>query len=277
MMESPNKSLAQASKRVRKQVLAMVHASGASHVGTSLSAVDILVSLYFNVLRIDPANPGDPSRDRLLLSKGHGCAALYAVLAERGFAGKEILEGFSVDGGTLWGHSTWKTMPGIEASTGSLGHGLPIGAGMAIAAKADGRASRVFVILGDGECDEGSVWEAAMLAGHRRLDNLVAIVDYNKIQSLGSVKEVLDLEPFSAKWRAFGWAAKEINGHSHEEIISSLSKVPFEQGKPSVLIAHTVKGKGVSFMENELAWHYKSPDAAQLKSACGEIDEESAR
>jgi len=277
MMESPNKSLAQASKRVRKQVLAMVHASGASHVGTSLSAVDILVSLYFNVLRIDPANPGDPSRDRLLLSKGHGCAALYAVLAERGFAGKEILEGFSVDGGTLWGHSTWKTMPGIEASTGSLGHGLPIGAGMAIAAKADGRASRVFVILGDGECDEGSVWEAAMLSGHRRLDNLVAIVDYNKIQSLGAVKDVLDLEPFADKWRAFGWEAREINGHSHEEIIAALSAVPFKPGRPSVVIAHTVKGKGVSFMEGELAWHYKSPDAAQLESACGEIDEESSR
>jgi len=258
-------------------VLAMVHASGASHVGASLSAVDILVSLYFNVLRIDPASPADPARDRLLLSKGHGCAALYAVLAERGFAGKGILEGFSVDGGTLWGHSTWKTMPGIEASTGSLGHGLPMGAGMAIAAKADGRASRVFVILGDGECDEGSVWEAAMLSGHRRLDNLVAIVDYNKIQSLGAVKDVLGLEPFADKWRAFGWEAREINGHSHEEIIAALSAVPFKPGRPSVVIAHTVKGKGVSFMEGELAWHYKSPDAAQLESACGEIDEESSR
>ena len=236
-----------------------------------------MVSLYFKILRIDPAKPDDPARDMLLLSKGHGCAALYATLAERGFADKKILEGFSVDGGSLWGHSTWKTMPGIEASTGSLGHGLPMGVGMALAAKADGASSRIFVILGDGECDEGSVWEAAMLAGHRHLDNLVAIVDYNKIQSLGSVKEVLDLEPFAAKWRAFGWAAREINGHSHEEIISALSSIPFEPAKPSVVIAHTVKGKGVSFMENQLAWHYKSPDAAQLKLAYGEIDEESSR
>ena len=272
-MESPKESLDQVSKRVRKQVLAMVHASGSSHVGTSLSAVDILVSLYFKVLRIDPAKPSDPVRDRLILSKGHGCAALYATLVECGFANKKILEGFSVDGGSLWGHSTWKTMPGIEASTGSLGHGLPMGVGMALAAKADGSSRRIFVILGDGECDEGSVWESAMFAGHHKLDNLVAIVDYNKIQSLGSVKEVLDLEPFAAKWRAFGWTAQEINGHSHEEIVSALSAVPFEPIKPSVLIAHTVKGKGVSFMENQLAWHYKSPDAAQLKSACGEIDE----
>jgi len=276
-MERLIESLAQASKQVRKTVLAMVHSSGSAHVGTSLSAVDILVSLYFKTLRIDPAKPDDPNRDRLILSKGHGCAALYATLVGRGFADRKILDGFSKDGGTLWGHSTWKTMPGIEASTGSLGHGLPIGVGMAIAAKADKASRRVFVVLGDGECDEGSVWEAAMLAGHLKLSNLVAIVDYNKIQSLGSVKEVLDLEPFAAKWLAFGWSAKEVNGHSHDEIINALSSLPFEHGKPSVLIAHTVKGKGVSFMENELAWHYKSPDAGQLKAAYGEIDEKSPR
>jgi transketolase len=251
-MKNPADGLAEVSKKVRRRVLGMIHASGAAHVGTSLSEVELLVALYFRALRIDPKKPKDPGRDRFILSKGHGCAGLYATLVERGFADAAILDGFCKDGGALWGHSTRNTMPGIEVSTGSLGHGLPLGVGVAIAAKADHLPHRIFVLLGDGECDEGSVWEAALFAGHRKLDNIVAIVDYNKVQSFGSVKEVLGLEPFADKWRACGWSAREIDGHNVEEAVSALSAVPFEKGRPSVIIAHTVKGKGVSFMENSL-------------------------
>ena len=266
--------LRDASKHVRKLVLEMTSRSKSSHVGTALSVVDLLVCLYFRILRIDPKNPEDAARDRFLLSKGHGCAALYATLVERGFAKKKMLDGFAVDGGTLWGHSTWKTMPGIEFSTGSLGHGLPVGTGMALAGKLDGAKYRTFVILGDGECDEGSVWEAALFAGHKKLDNLVAIVDYNKVQSFGKTNEILDLEPFADKWKAAKWSVREIDGHDFRQIASALSSVPFEKGKPSAIIAHTVKGKGVSFMEHSLDWHYKSPNELELRKAIGEVNEE---
>ncbi|MBM3229851.1 transketolase [Candidatus Parvarchaeota archaeon] len=259
-------------RNIRKLVLGMIHKSNSSHIGTSFSIVELLVGLYFSALRVDPARPQWAQRDYFLLSKGHGCAALYATLARRGFADEKMLDGFSVDGGTLWGHSTWKTMPGIEASTGSLGHGLPIGVGLALAAKLDKRPNRVFVLLGDGECDEGSVWEALLYAGHKKLDNLVAIIDYNKVQSFGNTKDVLDLEPFSDKWKAANWAAREIDGHDFGQITKALASVPFEPGKPSVVIAHTVKGKGVSFMENSLDWHYKTPDKEQLEKSIGEID-----
>jgi transketolase len=263
--------------KVRKTALQMVERSKSSHIGAALSMVELLVALYFKVLKVDPKKPLDSSRDRFILSKGHGCASFYATLVERGFAGPKILEGFSVDNGTLWGHSTWKTMPGIESSTGSLGHGLPVGAGMALAGKLDGKNYRVFVLLGDGECDEGSVWEAALFSGHKHLDNLVAIVDYNKLQSLGNTSEVLGLEPFSAKWSAAKWSVKEIDGHDFGQILDALQSVPFEPGKPSAIIAHTIKGKGVSFMENSLDWHYKSPDKNQLDCAIGEIDEKNIR
>lgn len=251
----------------------MICASQSLHIGSALSTVELLVALYFKIMRIDEKNPALGNRDIFIMSKGHGCAALYATLVERGFAKSSMLEGFSVDAGTLWGHVTKSGMPGIEVSTGSLGHGLPIGLGMAIASK----ERRVFVLLGDGECDEGSVWEAILFAGHRKQDNLVAIVDYNKIQSFGTTREVLDLEPFAAKWRAAGWSATEVDGHSLEGIVRSLSSLPFERGKPSVLIAHTIKGKGFSFMENSLDWHYKSPTAEQLESCIGEIDAKDVR
>ncbi len=260
------------SKQIRKRILKMVCRSGSSHVGTALSIVDILVALYFRALNLDPRHPSADGRDRFLLSKGHGCSALYATLVERGFCDEKILDGFSVDNGTLWGHSTWKTMPGIEASTGSLGHGLPIGAGMALAAKLDTKKHRVFVLLGDGECDEGSVWEAVLFAGHKKLDNLVAIVDYNKIQSFGRTKEVLDLEPFADKWKACKWSVREVDGHDLPALAKVLGSLPFEAGKPSVLLANTVKGKGVSFMEHSLDWHYKCPDKDQLGLAMGELD-----
>ena len=249
----------------------MVHRGGASHIGSCLSVADVLAVLYGGVLRVDPQQPAWPERDRFILSKGHGAAILYAVLAERGFVPASWLDEFCTDGGRLFGHVTSHGVPGVEVSSGSLGHGLPIGCGMALAARADARPSRVFVVLSDGEMDEGSTWEAVLFAAHHRLDNLVAIVDYNKIQSFGNTKDVLDLDPLADKWRAFRWEAREIDGHDHNAIAQAFADAPFAAGRPSVLIAHTVKGKGVSFMENQLAWHYKTPDAAQLAQALAEI------
>jgi transketolase len=257
--------------QIRRSALYMVHKANASHIGTCLSVADILAVLYSGILRVDPARPDWPDRDRFILSKGHGCAALYAVLAERGFFPKEWLDTYCQDGAHLAGHITHHNVPGVEVSTGSLGHGLPIGCGMALAGKHDNQPYRVFALLSDGECDEGSNWEAALFAPHHHLDNLIAIVDYNKIQSFGTVREVLDLEPLAQKWRAFGWAVREINGHDLEQIEDALKSVPFKIGRPSCIIAHTVKGKGVSFMENQLAWHYKSPNDEQLKRALTEL------
>jgi len=249
----------------------MTHRANASHVATCLSAADILTILYSGTLRVDPSRPGWPDRDRFILSKGHGCAALYAMLAECGFFPKEWLDTYSQNSSRLASIIRHHGVPGVEASTGSLGHGLSIGCGIAMAGKRDSRDHRVFVLLSDGECDEGSTWEAVLFAPHHHLDNLIAIVDYNKIQAIGTVKEVLDLEPLAAKWRAFGWAVREIDGHDFREIENALLSVPFNVGQPSCIIAHTVKGKGVSFMENQVGWHYKSPDAEQLRQALAEL------
>lgn len=257
--------------RIRAQVLKMTHRAKSSHVGSSLSIADLLAVLYRNILNINPKDPNWAERDRLILSKGHACAGLYAVLAEVGFFPLENLETYYQNGSYLAGHITHTAVPGVEVSTGSLGHGLSIACGMALAGKQDGKNYRVFTILSDGECDEGSIWEAVLFAPHHRLDNLVAIVDYNKIQSIGRVEEVLDLEPFSDKWKAFGWAVSEIDGHNFEEIQKTLGQVPFKSGRPSCIIAHTIKGKGISFMEDKLAWHYQQPDAEQLKLALLEL------
>lgn len=260
-------------KEIRSHILEMMHRSKGSHIGSALSIVEILTALYFKILNISPKRYDDDKRDRFILSKGHACSALYAVLALKGFFKPCLLEGYCMDGGILPGHSTKGCVPGIEVSSGSLGHGLSMGIGMAIAARYDRRKYRVFVLLGDGECDEGSIWEASMFAGNKKLDNLVAIVDYNKIQSFGRVEEVNGLEPFVDKWKSFGWEAKEVDGHNVEKLVQSLIKIPFRTGKPSILIAHTVKGKGVSFMEDELKWHYKSPDKEELERALKEINE----
>ena len=257
--------------KIRRHVLGMTHRAGSSHVGTSLSMADILAVLYGRVLRIEPANPSWPDRDRFILSKGHGAAAVYAVLAERGFFPIRELETFCQNGSALAGHISHTGVAGVEASTGSLGHGLAIGCGMALTGKRDGRAYRVFVMLSDGECDEGSIWEAALFAPHHHLDNLIAIVDYNKIQSLGRVEGTLALEPFAQKWTAFGWSVRETDGHDLAGIEAVLSEVPFEKGRPSCVIAHTTKGKGVSFMENEVLWHYKPPSAEDLTRALEEL------
>ena len=271
MSESNIESYKTLATQIRVHALRMIHRAQSSHIGTSLSATDLLAVLYTRVLRIDPSQPDRPDRDRFILSKGHGCAAVYAVLAERGFFPKEWLDTYYQDGSHLAGHITHYGVPGVEASTGSLGHGLSIGCGIALAGKRDGCSYRVFVLLSDGECDEGSTWEAALFAPHHRLDNLVAIVDYNKIQSFGTVKEVLDLDPLASKWQAFGWATREIDGHDFVQIENALLSVPFETGRPSCIIAHTVKGKGVSFMEGQLAWHYKAPNDEQLRQALAEL------
>ncbi|HVY62008.1 MAG TPA: transketolase [Planctomycetota bacterium] len=258
-------------RAIRVDVVQMVARVKASHVGTCFSMADILGVLYTGVLRVDPARPDWPDRDRLVLSKGHGGAALYAALAETGFYPRDWLDTYCLDGSKLAGHICHKGVPGVEVSTGSLGHGMPIACGFALAQKRDARPARTFLILSDGECDEGSTWEGALFAPHHKLDNLVAIVDYNKIQSFGSVKEVLDLEPFGAKWRAFGWAVREVDGHDPDAVRAALTEVPLEPGRPTAIIAHTVKGKGVSYMENQLAWHYKSPDPEQLARALAEL------
>lgn len=274
MIATPQSDSMKLAAKIRSHVLRMVHCARASHVGTCLSMADILAVLYGGILRVDPGQPLGPDRDRFILSKGHGAAAVYAVLAERGFFPASWLDDYCQDGSKFCGHVTSNGLPGIEVSTGSLGHGLSIGCGLALAAKRDGRPYRVFVLLSDGELNEGSIWEAAMFAPQHRLDNLIGMVDYNKLQAFGFVKDILDLEPLPEKWRAFGWSVREIHGHDHRQIEAALASVPYERDKPSVVIAHTVKGKGVSFMENELAWHYKSPNADELAQALAELAEE---
>jgi len=259
-------------RRIRLRSLEMIHRVGSAHAGSSLSMADLLAVLYSGVLRVDPAQPDQSNRDRFLLSKGHACAALYAVLAERGFFPLEWLDRYYLDGSPLAGHATHKGVPGVEASTGSLGHGVPLGVGMALAGRRAGAPYRVFVLVSDGECDEGTVWESALFAAHHGLDNLVLIIDYNKIQSLGRVEDVLRLEPFAAKWRAFGWTALEIDGHDIPAIEQALTQLPTKPGRPSVIVAHTVKGKGVSFMEDSLLWHYRSPDVGELARARAELE-----
>jgi transketolase len=261
-------------KKIRVQTARMIHRAKSSHLGSAYSMAELLAVLYGRILRIDPKQPEAMERDRFVLSKGHACAALYVVLAEREFFPKEWLDDFYQDGARLAGHVTHVGVPGIEVSTGSLGHGLPIACGMALTGKRDGCGYRVFAMLSDGECDEGSTWEAALFAGHHGLDNLIAIVDYNKIQSLGTVKEVLDLEPFAEKWRAFGWGVREIDGHDLAQIEETLVSVPVESNKPTCVVAHTVKGKGVSFMENKLLWHYRAPDPGEMAKALEELGAE---
>ena len=255
---------------IRRDALRMVHRAKASHIGSALSIADILAVLYGEVLNVDPKDPRLAARDRFILSKGHACVAVYAALAARGFFPADELLRYGQDHSDLMNHISHK-VPGVEFSTGSLGHGLPFGVGKALAAKRRGQAWRTFVVLSDGEWGEGSNWEACMFASHHKLDNLVAIIDYNKLQSLTTVAETLALEPLADKLTAFGWAAQEVDGHDHAALSGALSTVPWIPGKPSVLIAHTTKGKGVSYMENTVKWHYSSPDDAQLAQALTEL------
>ncbi len=253
---------------IRKNLLIMNARSYAPHSGTALSIVDILVVLYFRVLNIDSKFPLDPKRDRLILSKGHGSSALYATLAEKGFFDKNLLDKFYLDGGKLPGHLDKDSVAGIEVSSGSLGHGLSLGLGMAMANTMDSIDSKVFVISGDGELNEGSMWEAIMFAGHLKQKNLTLIVDYNKLQGYGKTHEVINMEPLGDKFKAFNWDVFEIDGHNFEEIEKTLL---VSTDKPKAIIANTIKGKGVSYMENQFVWHYKSPNDEQLKQALGEL------
>lgn len=258
-------------RRMRIQALQMVHRAKASHIGSALSICDIVAVLYGQVLRLDPKDPAAPQRDRFILSKGHACVAIYAGLAETGFFPTEDLLKYGQDHSVLMNHISHK-VAGVEFSTGSLGHGLPFGTGKALAAKRSAKDWRTAVLLSDGELGEGSNWEAMMFAAHHGLDNLVAIIDYNKLQSLTTVDKTLRVEPLADKARAFGWAVREVDGHDHAALTSLLGTLPWEPGKPSFLIAHTTKGKGVSFMENSVDWHYKSPSTEQLAQALGELN-----
>lgn len=259
------------SKQIRLNVLRMTHRARASHVGSCFSIADIVGVLYGSCLNVRPNEPGWPNRDRFILSKGHAGAAIYAALALKGFIPLEVLETYGQDGSELMAHISHK-VPGVEFSTGSLGHGLSFATGKALVAKQQGANWRVFTLLSDGELDEGSNWEALMFAAHHELDNLVAIIDYNKLQSLTTVAKTLGLEPLEKKFQAFGWAVRQINGNDHAQLESALNCTPWEKGIPSVLIAHTTKGKGVSFMENKVEWHYRSPNQEQLTQAIAELE-----
>jgi len=259
-------SLDARSLALRRAIVEALRGGKRGHVGASLSLVEIVRVLYDDVLSVRPTQPRWSGRDRFILSKGHGCLALYAVLADKGFFPRAELGRQCTPGALLGGHPD-PHIPGVEASTGALGHGLPLGVGMALAAKMRGAAHRVFVLMGDGELDEGSIWEAALAANKHRLDNLVAIVDYNKLQSYGAIADVLPLEPLADKWRAFGFEVREVDGHDVAALRDVFARVPFAEARPSLLIAHTVKGKGIAFAEGDPLWHHK----AAIDDATGEL------
>jgi transketolase len=256
---------------IRAKIVELSHETRTPHLGSSLSCVDILVASYWGILNLDPELPGDPERDRFLLSKGHAASALYVTLWKRGFFGDELLNSFAKPGGCLPEHPSPACAPGIEVASGSLGHGLALGLGMALAGTIQKRDYRVFVLMSDGECNEGSVWEAAMLAPAHGLGNLVAIIDFNRWQATGRSEEVMSLSPLKEKWESFGWRAYEVNGHDVCALIDLLKPIPRGLTRPTAVIAHTVKGKGVSFMEDDNNWHYRIPTADEVSLALEEL------
>lgn len=260
----------QLANAIRRSALHMVHKANASHIGSCLSITDIVAVLYADFLRIEHKEPNKPERDRFILSKGHAGVAIYAALAHRGFFDVDQLEDYGKDGSQLMAHISHK-IRGVEFSTGSLGHGLPFGVGKAKSLQMQKSPSRVVVLLSDGELDEGSNWEAMMFAAHHKLSNLMAIVDYNKLQSLTSIEKTLGLEPLREKFEAFGWNCIEVQGHDHSAILEALQR-PTASGQPKMILAHTTKGKGVSYMENQVAWHYRSPNAELLAQALSELE-----
>ena len=260
--------LAKTAATLRARIIETSSKTGTPHLGSCLSCVDILTALYFGVLNIDPANPKAANRDRCILSKGHGAMSLFHVLAARGFYPLSDLDSYGKDGGVFAEHPpTPEHLAGIEAATGSLGHGLPIGLGMAMAARIQGQTYNVYAVLGDGECNEGSNWEAAMLASAQHVSNLCVIVDFNKWQATGRSQEVMALDPLVDKWKAFGWNAVEVDGHDFQHLLGALRQFPNSNEKPSAIIAHTVKGKGASFMEDDNNWHYRIPTADEVIQA----------
>jgi transketolase len=265
--------LKEISRKVRKQIINLITDKGVGHTGGSLSEADILVSLYFNVMNIDPENPKMENRDRFILSKGHSTPGFYTVLAERGYYPKETLDEFDEIDSILQAHPCMKRTPGVDMSTGSLGQGLSSGLGMLLVQEKFGLDFKVFVLMGDGEQAEGQVWEAALYAGSNKVKNIISIIDYNKVQLTGTVNDVLGLEPFADKWRAFGWQVITCDGHDMEELTNSLNKArEVSADGPVVVIANTIKGKGVSFMENKFQWHGKAPSDSERKQALAEIE-----
>ena len=276
LQTNPETDIASATRlanRVRRHSLQMVHAAQLGHPGGDLSAADIMAALYSGVLRIDPRNPRLPGRDRFILSKGHCSGSLYATLAESGFFPLEWLDRYMKPLSLLNGHPDRNKVPGVEANTGPLGHGLPIAVGAAKAAKITGASWKTFVLTGDGELQEGSNWEAAMAAAQFQLDNLTVIVDRNRLQQGEQTERTVALEPLAEKWRAFGWSVEEVDGHDMDALIHTLRDVPFEPGRPSCVIAHTHKGHGVSFMEDRVEWHHRVPTAEELAAALVELGE----
>ncbi|MDQ0243672.1 transketolase [Bacillus fengqiuensis] len=261
--------------KIRRHGIEMTHLSHGSHIGAILSVADIIAVLYSDVANVNPQNPQMSNRDRIILSKGHAGAAIYAALAEKGFFDVEELKTHYADGSRLSGHVSHKGVPGVEFSTGSLGHGLSVAAGMAYSAKKDHKDHKVFVILGDGECDEGSVWEAALMANHYKLNNLVAIIDHNKMQSLDYCENTISLAPFADKWKAFGWNVIDIDGHNHDELRDAYIEATLSENRPTAIIANTIKGKGISFMEHNILWHYRFPHKGEeYDSAVAELKEQ---
>ena len=273
MTEQQERSLRKTAVAIRRNVVRQIKAGGSGHVGGALSAVDILTVLYFRVLNIDPRNPLWRERDRFVLSAGHKCLALYAALAERGFFDVAILDTYGALGSRLPGHPDMHTIPGVETNTGALGHGLAIAAGMALGLRMDGLPCRVFALLGDGELAEGSNWEAAAAAAHHKLHNLLAFVDRNTLQIGGKTTDVMSYEPLADRWSAFGWSVREIDGHDIRQIAGCAEELPFEEGKPSLVIANTIKGKGLSFAENEVSYHHWKATAVQVEAAERELDD----
>ncbi len=265
------RSLEDKAGEIRKDIIIMIGAAKSGHPGGSLSAADIVAALYFHVMRHDPKNPEWPDRDRFVLSKGHACPVLYAALAEAGYYPKEEIITFRNINSRLQGHPDMKKLPGVEFTTGSLGQGLSAANGMAIAGKLDGKDYRVFCMIGDGESQEGQIWEAAMAAVHYKLDNLTAITDFNGLQIDGPNCEIMNVQPLPDKWRAFGWNVIEIDGHDFVQILDALSPERKVEGKPTMIVARTVKGKGVSFMEGVCDWHGKAPNEEQVKQALSEL------
>lgn len=256
---------------LRGRVIEMSHKAQAAHLASSLSCCDIVTAAYWHVLRIDPKNPKDPLRDRFILSKGHAATTLYAALAFKGFFSEDLLDTYCQDGALLTEHPPANLLAGVEAATGSLGHGLPLGLGMALAGRIKGEAYRVYALLSDGENNEGSVWEAAMFAAGQRLENVCVIVDYNKWQATARSNDTLMLSPLADKWRAFGWDVQQIDGHDIGELAALMKAVPNGSGKPVAIIADTIKGKGVSFMEDDNNWHYRAPTAEEVVLAKKEL------
>lgn len=271
MQKNKIHNLEKKAKELRRQIIEMIYKAKSSHIASAYSVLEILIYLYDSILKIDPKNPKDAGRDRLILSKGWAASALYAVLADNEFFNMKELDSYCMNGSKFIGITTMSGVPGIETTTGSMGHGLPVGAGMALAGKKMKKKYRAFVVISDGELNEGSTWEAILFAGHNHLDNLITIVDYNGWQSFGRTKDILSLEPLMDKFKAFNWDAIETNGNDFASLEKAFAKISLREGKPTAIIAHTTKGKGISFMEDRNEWHYKYPNEQEFKDALKEL------